>query len=106
MKIALALGGGGSKGNAHIGVLRVLEKAGIRIGALAGTSIGGLIGAVYLAGNSPDGIEERLADMEFRRLFRRGPEANNSLLGLAGVAELLSEMIGERTFADLPIPSR
>ena len=99
MKIALALGGGGSKGNAHIGVLRVLEKAGIRIGALAGTSIGGLIGAVYLAGNSPDGIEERL-------LFRRGPEANNSLLGLAGVAELLSEMIGERTFADLPIPSR
>lgn len=102
--ISLALGGGGSKGNAHIGVLRVLEELGFSLAAMAGSSIGGLIGAVYLVGNSPDAIENRLADTEFRRLFRRGPEARNSLLGLAGVAELLTETIGEATFADLPIP--
>lgn len=102
--IALALGGGGSKGNAHIGVLRVLDREGIRIGALSGTSIGALIGAVYLAGNSPDEIEARLADTEQRALFRRGPEATNSLLGLAGVAELLTEALGEKLFSDLPVP--
>lgn len=104
MDISLALGGGGSKGNAHIGVLRILERAGIGIGAIAGTSIGALIGAVYLAGNSPDDIENRLADTEMRTLFRRGPEASNSLLGLAGVAELLAETLGEQRFEDLPIP--
>lgn len=104
MKLALALGGGGAKGSAHIGVLRASERAGHEIGALAGTSIGGLIGAVYLAGNSLDDIEERLADAEYRRLFRRGPDAGNSLLGLAGVTELLSDALGERSFDDLAVP--
>jgi NTE family protein len=103
-KISLALGGGGSKGNAHIGVLRAIDKENIEIIAIAGSSIGGLIAAVYLVGNTPDEIEERLANTEFRRLFRRGPNAKNSLLGLAGVAELLTETIGDTTFNQLPIP--
>ena len=50
MDIGLALGGGGARGMAHLGVLKMLEENQIRIGALAGTSIGGLVGAVYLAG--------------------------------------------------------
>lgn len=46
-KIGLALGGGGAKGMAHLGVLRVLEKEGIQICAIAGTSIGALVGGAY-----------------------------------------------------------
>ena len=46
-KLNLALGGGGARGLAHIGVLKVLESAGLPIGFLAGTSMGGLIGALF-----------------------------------------------------------
>jgi NTE family protein len=104
MQIALALGGGGSKGHAHTGVLRVLEREGIRIGALAGTSMGALIGAVYLAGNSPDEIEARMDQTENRQLFRRGPESGSALMGLKGVEELLEDTLGDQTFEDLPVP--
>ena len=43
MNISLALGGGGAKGNSHIGVIRRLEKEGYKIEAVAGTSFGGII---------------------------------------------------------------
>jgi len=104
VKISLALGGGGSKGAAHIGVLKVLERSGHKIKALAGTSIGGLIGAVYLAGNSPEYIESRFSESDFRDLFRRGNGSDNSLLGLKGVNNLLDEILADRVFSDLPIP--
>jgi NTE family protein len=104
MKLSLALGGGGSKGSAHIGVLRVLEREGHEVAAVAGTSIGGLIGAVYAFGLSPDEIEKRLAGTEFRQLFRREPGPHNSLLGLAGITELLTEVLGDTTFDELRIP--
>jgi NTE family protein len=102
--ISLALGGGGSKGSAHLGVLRVLEQENIRIGAIAGSSMGGLIGAVYLAGNSPSAVAERLAGLEQRQLFKRGRDVTNALMGLDGVYQLLNDVIGDRTFADLPVP--
>ncbi len=57
LKVALALGGGGTRGIAHIGVLRVLSKEGIPIDAIAGTSMGSLIGGLYCAGLTPDQIE-------------------------------------------------
>ena len=47
MEITLALGGGGAKGNAHIGVLRRLEKEGFKIRAVAGTSFGGIVAVMY-----------------------------------------------------------
>jgi NTE family protein len=49
-KIVLALGGGGARGFAHIGVLQVLKEAGIKASGVAGTSMGALIGATYAAG--------------------------------------------------------
>jgi len=51
MKLGLALGGGGAKGFAHLGVMEVLTEAGIEFDVVAGTSIGALIGAVYVSGN-------------------------------------------------------
>lgn len=47
LKVGLALGGGGARGLAHIGVLKVLEKENIPIDLITGTSMGAIIGAVY-----------------------------------------------------------
>jgi NTE family protein len=57
LKVGVALGGGGARGLAHIGVLKVLEKNGIQIDCLAGTSIGAVIAAAYAQGMSAEDIE-------------------------------------------------
>ena len=54
MKIGIALGGGGAKGFAHIGVLKAFGQAGIEFDIVAGTSIGALVGAVYASGKLPE----------------------------------------------------
>ena len=59
-RIGLALGGGGARGLAHIGVLRVLEKEAIPIDLLVGTSIGALVGGAYASGIGPDELEEKV----------------------------------------------
>ena len=56
--LGLALGGGGARGFAHIGVLKILEAEGIRPQLMAGTSMGGVISALYAAGLSASEIEE------------------------------------------------
>ena len=104
MDITLALGGGGAKGNAHIGVLRRLEKEGFKIHAIAGTSFGGVVAVLYAAGYSPDEIEDNFAQVDQGRLYGRSPEENPSLIGLAGVRKWLDEVLPGRTFADLKIP--
>lgn len=104
MDIALALGAGGIRGIAHIGVIRCLERAGLHIRAIAGTSSGGLIGAVYASGFSPDQIEKLLDQVDQRKMFGRKPGDGPSMMGLAGLTNLLLETVGTRTFADLKIP--
>jgi NTE family protein len=104
MDIGLALGGGGARGIAHIGVLRILEKEKIRIGAIAGTSIGGLIGAVYLSGWSADEMVEKFSKVEQPKLYGHLRNEEPSLLGLAGGTRVLNELLGDRTFADLKVP--
>ncbi|MFP3853326.1 MAG: patatin-like phospholipase family protein [Anaerolineales bacterium] len=70
-RLGLALSGGGSRGLAHIGVLKVLEREGIEVAALAGTSMGGLIGAAYAAGMSPEELEaEALRMSQLRELIK------------------------------------
>jgi NTE family protein len=102
--ITLALGGGGAKGNAHIGILRVLEREGFRIRALAGTSMGGLIGAVFAVGHSPDEILGYFREVDQTKLYGRRSGEQPSLLGLAGVTQVLTELIGDKTFENLPFP--
>ena len=69
MDITLALGSGGSRGNAHVGVLRVLEREGFRVRAVAGTSAGGIVAAVYAAGYTPDEMEALFAKVDQSKLF-------------------------------------
>jgi NTE family protein len=104
MKITLALSGGGVKGFAHIGTLRVLEKEGYQIRGVSGTSAGGLVGALYASGYTPDEMEARLRGIDQGILFSRLPGDEPSLLGFSGAAAILSELLGERTFDDLRIP--
>ncbi|MQB09609.1 MULTISPECIES: patatin-like phospholipase family protein [Agrobacterium] len=66
-RIALALGGGAARGWAHIGVLRALDEAGVKIGMIAGTSIGALVGGCYLAGKL-DELEEFARSLTMRRI--------------------------------------
>jgi len=74
--IGLALGGGGARGLAHLIVLETLDDMGVRPGAVAGTSVGAIIGALYCSGLSGREIRERIATPNhasgggWRRLMR------------------------------------
>lgn len=68
-RIGVALGGGSARGIAHVGVLRWLEEHHIPIDAVAGTSMGGLIGGAYAAGMSPDEIEQLLLAVDWDAMF-------------------------------------
>lgn len=64
-KVGLVLSGGGAKGMAHIGVIRILEENHIPIDYIAGTSIGAIVGGLYAAGYTPDEMEELFKSDEF-----------------------------------------
>ncbi len=103
-EVALALGGGGARGHAHIGVLRLLEAEGYRIRAVAGTSAGGLVAVFYAAGFTPQAIEKLFSEVDQETLYGHTPQSPPSLLGLAGAEKWLRQHLGERTFADLRLP--
>ena len=104
MDISLALGGGGSRGYAHIGVLRYLEKEGFRVKAVSGTSAGGIVAVAYAAGYTPDELEAAFSKMDQSKLFARTAEEGPGILGLSGAARIFDEFFGDRTFADLHFP--
>jgi NTE family protein len=72
-KIGLALGGGGARGAAHIGVLRVLEAKGIPVDYIAGTSMGSIVGGLYAMGMSPDSIERTIEEIDWEDIFQDEP---------------------------------
>ncbi|PKN50886.1 MAG: patatin [Deltaproteobacteria bacterium HGW-Deltaproteobacteria-13] len=78
-KVGLALGGGGVRGFAHIGVLNVLEEEGIGIDLIVGTSAGSLIGGAYASGQSPREIQDKI------EAYLRSPEFNDSTIKSIGM---------------------
>lgn len=68
-RIGLVLGGGGAKGVAHVGILKVLEKYRIPVDAISGTSMGSIVGALYATGRSADEIEEIATDIDWIGIF-------------------------------------
>lgn len=102
-KIALVLGGGGSRGIAHIGVLSVLERENVPIDLIIGTSMGGIVGALYALGIKPDVLASRMIEnMQGSNLF------NFNLFSARArqksVENQLKDALGGKTFADLKIP--
>ncbi len=68
-KVGLILSGGGARGFAHIGLLRVLERADIQVDVVAGTSIGAILGALYASGYSADEIYKLAKAVSWRHLL-------------------------------------
>ena len=77
LKVALVLSGGGVKGYAHLGVLRVLEKENIKIDYITGTSIGAFIGTMYSIGYSVDEIEKLLDDLNIGNFLENVTDNTN-----------------------------
>jgi NTE family protein len=102
-KVGLALAGGFARGIAHIGVLRVLRDAGIHVDAVAGTSVGALIGAAFCAGTPLEEMERIGAATSFTDFGRWTP----SWLGLATNQRLekyLARLTPAKNFEDLVTP--
>jgi NTE family protein len=72
-RIGLVLAGGGAKGSAHIGVLKVLEELRVPIDAIAGTSMGALVGGGYAAGLTADEMDEAVTSVDWNQLFDDDP---------------------------------
>ena len=107
MKIALALGGGAGLGWAHIGVMRALEEARIGIGALAGTSIGGVVAIAFASGRLATLEELAHSVSKMRQVIRYlGPNWKpGSVLSGKGIARHIEQHLGDLTFEQLSIPT-
>ena len=90
-KIGLVLSGGGARGTAHIGVLKVLEENHIPIDMISGTSFGSVVGGLYAAGYSADDLQDILENFDWmeslsgrapreERSFRRKQDDNGFLI--------------------------
>jgi NTE family protein len=73
-KVGLVLAGGGARGAAHVGFLKVMEEMHIPVDYVAGTSMGSLVGALYSAGYSPAEMESIVGGIDWGALFRDAPE--------------------------------
>ncbi|MFW5643010.1 MAG: patatin-like phospholipase family protein [Alkalispirochaeta sp.] len=102
-RIGLALGGGAARGIAHIGVLKVIEEAGLPISAVAGTSVGSIVGALMAAGLSWREIYEVSRNIGWSKLL----QLSFSGLGIVKTSRLetlVEEIVGDRNIEDLSIP--
>ena len=107
-KIGLVLGGGGARGLAHIGILKVLIREHIPIDVISGTSMGGIVGAMHAVGLSPDQMEaEATKRGDIGQIFKLVDLqlVGSGLVGGKRIKKMLVEMLGaETTFADLRLP--
>jgi NTE family protein len=103
-KIGLALSGGATRGAAHIGVLQVLEREGIRPSFVAGTSAGALVGAAYCAGIPLEEISRMFLKMSWPTLLKPSIFRPLSLFDTTPMEEYIRKNIGDCEFKDLQIP--
>ncbi len=105
-RIGLALGAGGARGWAHVGVLRRLDALGVPVDCIAGTSAGALVGAVYLAGRL-DLLQDLARRIEWRQMARLVFDVGfprSGLLTGRNIERLLQEVIGVGMIEDLGRP--
>ena len=78
-KVALVLGGGGAKGAAHVGVLKVMEEAGIQPDIIVGTSIGAIVGGLYSVGYTAADLDSLFRSQQWAQLFTREAIRGNAI---------------------------
>ncbi len=105
-KIGLALGGGGARGLAHIGVIKVLRENNIPIDFIAGSSIGAMIGGFYAAGLSIKEIEQIALSTDRHKVFSTlfEPSLRKGFIGGEKVKTFIEEYIDGKDFKDCKIP--
>jgi len=106
-KVGLALSGGAARGMAHIGILEVLEREGIPIDMVAGTSAGAVIGALYAQGKDSSYIKNQAIELSRKRLttFIDPSLPRSGFIRGDRIKELLAGAIGGNTaFSDLKMP--
>ena len=79
-KVAVVLSGGGAKGTAHIGALKVIEKAGIPIDYVVGTSMGAIVGGLYAIGYTPGQLDSMVNAQNWKFLLSDAPNPKEVLL--------------------------
>lgn len=103
--VALVLGAGGAKGYAHIGAIKAIEEAGLKVHAVAGTSMGALVGGLYAAG-ALERAQKWLQSMNVLEVCLLTDLKNISLRGLIDgeyIMEKLREFVSDVRIEDLPI---
>ena len=104
-KIGLALGSGGLKGFAHVGVIKVLEENNIPIDFIAGSSIGALVGGLYAANKDIKQLEEIIFTTDVKKgLGLLDPRLSKGLLRGRKIEEFVNHYLYRKNFDDLKIP--
>jgi NTE family protein len=110
IKVGIALGGGGARGLAHIGVLKAFEEGDIPVGALAGTSVGALIGSLYAAGIPTSKLEKMAEEIGWSSLTNYSRYSlfrlvlTEERLSTSNMEVYLRKLIGDTRFDQLQIP--
>jgi len=100
LKIALALGGGGTRGFAHIGVIKALEAQGIVPDIVVGTSAGAVVGALYAAGYTGFQLQELAIPLQ-RESIVTGVMTRRGFLDCDGLRRYVNERVGQRPLEKL-----
>jgi NTE family protein len=105
-KIGLALGGGGARGWAHLGVIEALEEAGIEVDVVAGTSMGALVGGAFASGHAAM-LREFALQLDWKQVAYYFLEVNFPRSGLIDgtkIAAFVRKNIGRSNMESLPVP--
>lgn len=111
-KVALVLSGGGARGFAHVGVIKVLEDLGIKVDLVTGTSMGSMVGGGYASGYSVDQMSEIILGVDWREMFAIRPDRSslNRLLREDDYKNLAIKEVGITdkglAFPDSVVPSQ
>ncbi len=103
MKIGIALSGGGSRGIAHVGILKALEEFGIHPGIISGTSAGAIIGALFSYGYKPDELLEIIIKTRLLKILRPA-FTKSGLLTLEKTYDFFNSLLPTDSFNSLKIP--
>lgn len=102
-KTGISLSGGGARGIAHLGILKALDEAGIKISMVSGTSSGAIVGLFYCSGYAPDSIMEIIKETNLLK-YMRPAISMAGLLKLENIIPVFREYLRNDTFEALNIP--
>ena len=102
-KVGIALGGGGTRGFAHLGVLKALEEKGIKIDIVSGTSAGSIVGSLIAAGKTSEEIFKLMKENELTD-FAKIKLPINGFMSLENMGKKLGKMLPGENFNDLKLP--